>query len=83
MMTMNRSWRARALATATILAAGCSHPPPPDPNAPPTPQAAQSTARPYNPLDPMLKTRDRARAVQATVDQQNATQDAAVEDQSK
>lgn len=82
-MTMNRSWRACALATAMALAGGCSHPPPPDPNAPPTPQAAQSAATPYNPLDPMLKTRDRARAVQATVNQQHATQDAAVEDQSK
>ena len=82
-MKNTRSWRACALATATALACGCSHPPPPDPNAPPTPQAAQSTARPYNPLDPMLKTRDRARAVQTTVDQQHTTQDAAVEDQSK
>ncbi|HMH68144.1 MAG TPA: hypothetical protein VK519_09505 [Pinirhizobacter sp.] len=82
-MKNTRSWRACALATVTALAVGCSHPPPPDPNAPPTPQAAQSTARPYNPLDPLLKTRDRARAVQTTVDQQHATQDAAVEDQSK
>jgi len=82
-MKNTRSWRACALATATALACGCSHPPPPDPNAPPAPQAAQSTARPYNPLDPMLKTRDRARAVQASVDQQHATQDTAVEDPSK
>ena len=82
-MKNTRSWRACALATVTVLAVGCSHPPPPDQNAPPTPQAAQSTARPYNPLDPLLKTRDRARAVQTTVDQQHATQDAAVEDQSK
>jgi hypothetical protein len=77
------SSRACALATVIALACGCSHPSPPDRDAPPTPQAAQSTARPYNPLDPMLKTRDRARAVQTTVDQQHATQDAAVEDQSK
>jgi hypothetical protein len=82
-MKNTRSWHAYALATATALTCGCSHPPPPDPNAPPAPQAAQTTARPYNPLDPMLKTRDRARAVQTTVDQQHATQDAAVEDQSK
>jgi len=59
-MKNTRSWRACALATVTVLAVGCSHPPPPDPNAPPTP-----------------------RAVQTTVDQQHATQDAAVEDQSK
>jgi len=82
-MTMTRSWRGCALATAAALAVGCSHPPTDPNNAPPTPQAAQSTAKPYNPLDPMLKTRDRARAVQTTVDQQHATQDAAVEDQSK
>lgn len=82
-MKIKRSWRACALVTATVLAGGCSHPPPPDPNAPPTPQAAHSTAKPYNPLDPLLKTRDRARAVQTTVDQQTAKQDAAVEDQSK
>ncbi|HEY4143970.1 hypothetical protein [Pinirhizobacter sp.] len=82
-MKSTRSWLACATATAALLAVGCSHPPPPDPNAPPAPQAAQSTAKPYNPLDPMLKTRDRARAVQATVDQQHAAQDAAVEDQSK
>jgi hypothetical protein len=81
LMTTTRARRACALAAFTLMAVGCSHPA--DPPAPPAPQAAQSVAKPYNPLDPMLKTRDRARAVQATVDQQHATQDAAVEDQSK
>jgi hypothetical protein len=68
---------ALALLAVTLLGA-CSHPT--APAAPPEPKAA-AAAHPDNPLDPLLKTRDRAAAVQGTVDQQAAQQRAAIDAQ--
>lgn len=65
-----------ALAITLLTLGACSAPPPP-PSKAPEPKAAHVD----NPLDPLLKTRDRARAVQGTVDQHAADQRAAVDAQ--
>jgi hypothetical protein len=65
-----------ALAIPLLMLGACSTPPPP-PAAPPEPKAAHVD----NPLDPLLKTRDRAKAVQGNVDTQAADQRAAIDAQ--
>lgn len=63
------------LALTMLMLGACSTPPPPA--APPEPKAAHVD----NPLDPLLKTRDRAKAVQGNVDSQAADQRAAIDAQ--
>lgn len=62
---------------------GCSprNPAPKQPDTTPQPQAASSVVL-DSPLGPLLKDRDRAKAVQQTIDAQAAAQRAAIDDES-
>ncbi|MBS0433053.1 MAG: hypothetical protein JSS21_11720 [Proteobacteria bacterium] len=67
----------------SIALCACSphSPQPPQPKNLPQPQAASSVAM-NSPLGPLLKDRNRAKAVQGVVDKQAAKQDQAIDDQS-
>ncbi|MEO6968355.1 MAG: hypothetical protein ABI132_07905 [Rhodanobacteraceae bacterium] len=77
-----------SLRIVTIMIAACAlcacssrnHAPVQPKNAP-APQTASSVVL-NSPLGPLLKDRDRAKAVQQTVDAQAAAQNAAIDDQS-
>ncbi|MDQ2971515.1 MAG: hypothetical protein M3R20_00800 [Pseudomonadota bacterium] len=72
---------ASIVATYVLCACSPHNPAPKQPDNTPQPQAASSVVL-NSPLGPLLKDRDRAKAVQQTVDAQAAAQNAAIDDQS-
>lgn len=77
------SFRIVTIIVAAYVLCACSarNPAPAQPKDAPAPQAASSVVL-NSPLGPLVKDRDRAKAVQQTIDAQAAAQNAAIDDES-